>query len=165
MRYLVIKPATWRDICRVARAMKPDHARSACAVAGSDDPLEAIQRLALAYYVGVTIWSDSKDDGEYGEPIVACGAVLNHPGVASTFMYATDRWPDVVIETTRFLRTTLRGILQKAGIRRVQTLAMAGDPTTDRWKRLLGLEYEATFHGYGKGGQDFDLFVCHLPVS
>ena len=138
--------------------MKADQAKSACALANTDDPLEAIQKLSLCAYVGVTVWR-----GE--DPIAAAGAVLTHPGNATTFLYATDRWPEVVIETTRFFRKTLFPALQAAGVRRVQSLSMAGDDRTNRWKeRLFGGTQEAILSKYGKNGEDFVLYVRHLPV-
>jgi hypothetical protein len=68
----MIKQATWTDVERVVKAVKA-HRSTACATAGTDDPVAAIQGLSSLLFVGATIW---KDD----EPIVACGAVLNHPG-------------------------------------------------------------------------------------
>ncbi|MGB7101550.1 MAG: hypothetical protein WBD95_22630 [Xanthobacteraceae bacterium] len=155
----MIKQATWTDIERVAKAMRADH-RSACAVAGTDDPVTAIQVLSALRFVGVTIW---KDD----EPIIACGAVFLHRGVASSFMYATDRWPEVATEAREFLGHTAKRILTTAGIHRLQILGMTGDPLVDLWRQASGAERESVLAKYGKNGEDFDLFVCHLqaPVA
>lgn len=151
----MIKPLTWGDVCYVAARMKPDQARSACALADTDDPLQAVQGLANARYVGGCIWK--------GEPIAVAGAVFNHPGVASTFMFATVRWPEVVLEVTRFIRRTLIPALEAAGIHRLQSLSFAGDTRTNEWKeRIFGGSQEAVLTGYGRNREDFVLYVRHL---
>lgn len=152
----MLKKATWADILRVAENMNAIHRRHVCATCGTEDPVVAIQRMALRAYVGVTIWRDED------EPIVAAGAVIQHPGVAATFMYATERWPEVVIETTRFFHRTLKSALRAAGVHRLQTLSMAGDQATDRLKQAFGSMPEAIFRNYGKNGEDFIMSVCHL---
>lgn len=152
----MLKIVTWPDIQRVAASMRDIQRKAALALCGSDDIMEAIMPLATSPTIGATVW---KGD----EPIVAIGVVLVHPGVGSTFMYSTDRWREVLIETTRFFKRGLVPGLVRAGIHRIQALGLAGDPQTDRWKVLLGATHSAELRSYGKNGEDYVLHSMVFP--
>jgi hypothetical protein len=156
MSDLVLKTATWPDIEAVARHMCERHARAACSRSCSDNPVEAISGLALRQFLGVTIWKGY-------DPVVAVGAAITHPNVASTFLYGVKGWESKArIATTRFLRKALVPSLCAAGVKRITVLAPAGDPTGERWKRYLGAQHEATLRKYGKNGEDFCLYTLFL---
>lgn len=154
----MLKPATFADIVEVAQSMLPIQKKAALALCATDSILDAVKPLAHSPVIAGTIWRDSK-------PVVVIGAVLTHPGVASTFMYATDQWRSCVIETTRFFKKVLLPGLLNTGIHRVQSLAMAGDETTNRWKVFLGATKSVPLDGYGKNGEDFVLHSATYPVS
>jgi hypothetical protein len=161
---ITIEQATWPDIRRVAANMRAEHRRSACALAGTADPLEAIQALEhLPYVVGVTIWQDD-------EPIVACGAVLEPQCEAATFLFATDRWPEVPVETVRVVRNLLRQALAAAGVRRIKTVVMTGDIIAERWPEFLesylgGNNSAGPAVVFRQNGEEFLQFICHLKPA
>ena len=151
----MITLATWPDIERVARNMCARHRQNACCLSFSDDPVLAISHLAAQNYIAATFWRD-------GEPVAVGGAVITHPGAASSFLYGTDHWQKNILEITRFFTQNIVSSLRAAGVRRLSVFAPAADPEGERWKRLMGCDLEATLKGYGKGGQDFSLFTRFL---
>jgi hypothetical protein len=131
------------------------HRRATCAFASTNDPSEAIGALEAQLYLGVTVWRED-------EPIAVAGAILTHPNVASAFMFGTDRWQEVETALTEFFRSKLFPSLKTAGLHRVQSITMAGDPLTEAWmQHLLGAP-EATLRAYGKGKEDFTVRALDL---
>lgn len=152
----MITPLAWPDVVDIAKRMCEGHRRSACALADTDDPVAAIEAFKHSRHVGGTIWHGAR-------PAVAIGAVLIHPGVASSFLYATDDLPKVAVELVRFARNALMPSLQRAGIHRVHALAPTDEPTNDKFHRLFGGKKEAVLRRYGKNGEDFTLYAYLWP--
>lgn len=149
----MVKPATWLDICAVARAMRECDRREICGLAATEDPLKAIEALAIMPYFGVTVWRET--------PVVAIGAMLLHPGVASIFMFATDGWSDrsVRAETARYVRRGLVPTLLAAGVHRMQAPASVEHVESHKWMERFGAKPESVMRGYGKNGENYVLFV------
>lgn len=153
----MMKPLEWLDVRRVAENMCDRHSKNVCMTGFSDDPVEAVSYLMHPSdkIAGVTVW---KDD----EPVAVAGAIITHPGRASTFFFGTIRWHEMIFEVTRYFHKGLRAELARKGIKRVSIFAPAGDPDGERWKRLGGAKLEATLKSWGKNDEDFSLFVVSL---
>lgn len=147
----MIRPITLEDTARVAAKMRDIDRREICALHGTDDPVEATSTLRFLRHIGATVWRD--------EPICAIGAVFMWPGVVSVFMFATDRWPEVAIETTRFVRKTLLPTLCEAGVHRLQCYSLDSHIEAHRWLRFLGADRETTEPEFGKNRENYVLFT------
>lgn len=151
----VLKPAEWPDIASVAARMRERDRAEICALQYTDNPVEAVSLLQHRAYIGVTLWTGD-------EPQAVIGARPLWPGVASAFMFATDRWPEVARIGTKYVRRVLIPSLAAAGVHRLEAKSLADHDTAHRWMERFGAERECTLYGYGKGGEDFVVFTLSL---
>jgi hypothetical protein len=147
----VIKKLVWEDAKRVAANMREVDRAEICGMSVSDNPVHAISSLEVLPHFGATVWKD-------GEPIVVVGAMLLWPGIASVFMYATPRWKEVMVETTRFVRAILLPTLVDANVHRLQCYSSADHFDAHAWLRYLGADREVPMPAFGKHRQDYVLF-------
>lgn len=96
-----------------------------------------------------------------GTPVAALGGIEMWPGNWSVWMFATDRWPEVARETTRFVHRTLLPALLTLGLRRGECRSALDHAVAHRWLYSLGAEVEAIYPAFGKGGETFVGFVIY----
>lgn len=147
----MIRPITPKDTARVAAKMREIDRREICALHGTDDPVEATSLIQFLPHIGVTVWRD--------EPICALGAAFMWPGVVSVFMFATDRWREVALETTRFVRKTLLPALRDAGVHRLHCYSLDSHTEAHAWLRYLGADREMPEPEFGKNRENYVLFT------
>ena len=94
-----------------------------------------------------------------GDAVAVGDAMETRPGVLTLWMFATDRFPEVALPLTRFVKKRLLAPLVAAGAHRIEAVSIAGHEQAHRWIKCLGLTYEATCRGYGKGGETFVQFA------
>lgn len=94
-----------------------------------------------------------------GEPVAVGEVFQSRPNVVSLGLIATDRFPEVTLGFTRYLRDGLFAALRASGVHRIECVTMAEFEAAHRWLRLLGLEKEADLRAYGRGGEDFAQFA------
>jgi hypothetical protein len=123
-----------------------------CALHGTDDPVEATAALQFLPHIGATVWQGA-------EPICAIGAAFMWPGVVAVFMFATDRWREVALETTRFVRKTLLPVLRESGVHRLQCHSLDTHTEAHAWLRFLGADREVLEPEFGKNRENFIQFT------
>lgn len=92
-------------------------------------------------------------------PVAAFGAHETWPGVWQVGMFATPRWPEVAMAATRAIRRVFHGKMAEVGAHRAHAFSIADHEEAHRWMLRLGARCEATLGGWGKGGEDFKVFV------
>jgi len=92
-------------------------------------------------------------------PVAVLAAGELWPGVWQLGLFATPRWPEVGRGVTRFARRWLKPRLLALGAHRAQAFSIADHDEAQRWMLRLGAHCEATLAGWGKGGEDFKVFV------
>ena len=92
-------------------------------------------------------------------PVAAVAAGECWPSVWQVGMFATPRWPEVGIPATHAVRRLFHGKLPALGAKRLQAFSIADHHEAHRWMLVLGARCEATLSGWGKGGEDFKVFV------
>lgn len=100
-------------------------------------------------------------------PVACIGAVPVRPGVWAMYMFGTDRFGDVAKDLTRFVRRVMMPAMIAAGAHRAECAILDGHEAACRWSEFLGGEHEATLRGYGRGGEDYRLYVWrheHVPA-
>jgi hypothetical protein len=112
--------------------------------------------MVLEHHRGVTVLRGAS---YRGRPASVFGAIECWPGVWAAWMVATDDWPKVALQTTR---TVLRDALPAVwahGAHRIEARSVAGYDAAHRWLKTLGAQRECTLQGFGREGQDFEVFV------
>lgn len=93
------------------------------------------------------------------EPIAIGMTVLNRPRVITLGFFATDRFPEIAIGVTRFVRELLERF-ESVGVHRIEAVSLDGHEQAHRWLGLLGLEPETgPLRNYGRSGETFKQFV------
>ncbi|MFY9292825.1 MAG: hypothetical protein WAP03_19340 [Methylorubrum rhodinum] len=92
-------------------------------------------------------------------PVCIGGAVQHRPGVATLGFFATDRFPEVAVGVTRFVKRHYIPSQIATGVHRIECVSLAAYPEMHRWLETLGLSLEATFEAYGKDREDFVQYV------
>ncbi len=138
-------------------------------------------RISDQKEVFATRWTESGDDlasailsyGDFGwiacaddgTPVSAFGAVPMWNGVWSVWMFATDRWPEVSISVTRFIKKIMTPALEESGYHRAECKSLAENTTSHRWLEMLGASKESEITNYGRNGETFYTFSWIRPVS
>lgn len=97
--------------------------------------------------------------GHRGEPVAVGGGMLLWPNVASMWFFATDKWPQVAIYTTKFIMRVILPSFREAGVHRMEARSIEGHETAHRWLDRMGAKREAVLRQYGKGREDFHVYV------
>ena len=92
-------------------------------------------------------------------PVAVLAAGEPWPGVWQLGLFATPRWPEVGRAVTRFAKPWLEKQLRALGAHRAQAFSIADHDEAHRWMLRLGARCEATLAGWGRGGEDFKVFV------
>jgi hypothetical protein len=143
------------DLMAIGRAMRVADHREIFATRFDED-VEALAADILAGDpVGAIITAAD------GEAVAAIGGTEMWPGCWSVWMFATDRWPEVSTETTRFVRRTFWPVLLRLGLRRGECRSALDHVTAHRWLSHLGGEIEAIYPAFGKSGETFIGFVIY----
>ena len=100
--------------------------------------------------------------GDDGTPVAVVGAQEAWPGCWSVWMFAIDRWPEVALETTRFVQRRLIPALVRLGARRAECRSADGHHGAHRWLEYLGARREASHLDYGRNGETFHTYSWRI---
>jgi hypothetical protein len=166
MRETSWRPLDTADLLAVAQHMRASDRDEIFATRFDDDIAALIADLLMSDPLGAIIPAAD------GQAVAAIGASEMWPGNWAVWMFATDRWPDVARETTRFARSVLAPALRALGARRAECRSAWTHKVAHRWLVHLGAEVEAIYPAYGRAGETFVGFVfygeedmCGLPKS
>lgn len=140
----------------IAKHLREWDRREIMATRWSEEPADLAREAALS---GDTSWAALVD----GIPAVAYGAFPMWPGVWSVWAFGTDNFRHAGREVTRHIRRAIIPGMAQVGARRAQAYSMDGHDDAQRWIKALGGKRESIAYGYGKGGEDFHLFVYQWP--
>jgi hypothetical protein len=130
--------------------------------------------------VFATRWDDSSESltddliagGEFawiagvpGKPIAAFGAAPVWNGVWAVWMVATDDWPEVALEVTRFIKRVMIQTLKDIGAHRAECRSWEGHPQAHRWLEMLGAKKESEIENFGRNGERFYLYCWTKEVT
>ncbi len=150
-----LRPLTRHDLLAVAGKMRAADRAEIFATRFDEDPAALIDDLLFGDPIGAIIAQPS------GSAVAALGATEMWPGLWSLWMFATDEWPKVAKETTKFARRHLRPALMELGLRRGECKSAAHHHDAHRWLTHLGGRIECRHPAFGKGGEEFITFVIY----
>lgn len=100
-----------------------------------------------------------------GEPVCVGATIMSRPNVITLLFFATDRFPEIALPITRFIKKQLFPRLVKTGVHRIEAVSMDGYEQAQHWLRTLGLEQETgPMPGYGRNGEAFIQFAWSKDV-
>lgn len=151
-----IDPAGPAGIYEVAMRMRERDFEEISALM-SADTREAVAEALTERYGG-------RDDilavSKAGEAVCIGALVETRPNVVSALFFATERFPEVALPLTRFIRRELFPRFKAAGIHRIEASSLCDYRQMHRWLRVLGLSQETPpLAGFGKRGESFVQFA------
>lgn len=152
---MAVRALNHADLLAIGEGMRDADRREIFATRFDEDVGLLVADLMESDPIGAVIAADD------GTPVAALGGIEMWPGNWSVWMFATDRWPDVATETTRFARRILWPVLQRLGLRRGECRSALAHEVAHRWLIFLGAEIEAIYPAFGKGGESFVGFVIY----
>lgn len=114
------------------------------------DPAELAADLAASSRWGCIVRDSA------GVPQAALGCVqAGIPGIWTWWLHATDAWPGVWRAAYRWARTVVWPAMEASpDVRRVQAMALVGQPDAVRFLEAIGLQRESVFRGFCADGGD-----------
>lgn len=152
-----IAPLAFSDAVYVGERMRDDDRREVFACRWND----SVEDLAADCAVCAPLAWTAK---EGAEPVAVFGVSQARPGVVQAWMFATDKFPAVVKDVTRFIKQAIRPALQEAGIHRVYAYSIADHRTAHRWmETCFAAVREADHPGFGRRAEKFHTFAWTDP--
>lgn len=145
------------DLLYVADNMRDWDRREVFATRWDDNAAELVDMIMAGGEFG---WVAGED-----QPIAAFGAVPTWQGNWQVWMFATDRWPEVALGVTRFIKKVMIPALEEAGCHRAECRSMEGHEVAHRWLESLGADKESELPNYGRNGETFYLYRWTRPVT
>ncbi|RUP22305.1 hypothetical protein [Methylobacterium sp.] len=152
---MILEPVTYATALQVGQGMRERDVMEFAAVApvGAED---LAPWLAQRFGRRGELLCARTDDGE---PVCIGGAVEVRPGSATLLFYGTDRFPEIALPMTRFIRRHYFPSLAAAGTHRIECVTLDSYREMQRWLETLGLERESTLRAYGRGREDFAMYA------
>jgi hypothetical protein len=156
---MILEAATYDTAVRVAHNMRERDREEFGAVAPVD-------QASLASWLG------NRMGGRDGllcaraddyEPVCIGGAVEVRPGSATLLFYGTERFPEIALPMTRFIRRHYFPSLAAAGTHRIECVTLDSYHEMQRWLEALGLARESTIPAYGKHREAFAMYAWIAP--
>lgn len=146
---------TWGDVRQVAELMRERDVAEFLAVSHTETKADLIEALVDRY--GGAPDAICAYDGHV--PIAVGAMVRARPNVVTLAFFATDRFPEIALELTKFIRNRLFAQYRADGVHRIECISAESYEDAHRWIGLLGLEREAVMPKYGKGGETYVQFA------
>jgi hypothetical protein len=145
-------------LAHVVHNMREADVREIFATTNASTPQEYVDEMMILKRAGLCGWIASQDD----VPIAALGIMPMWHNVVNVWMFATDDFPKIALQLTRFVRRNIVPALKSGGIHRAQCFSMDGHVVAQRWLEVLGAKREGVAKAFGKSGEDFTLYSWTL---
>jgi hypothetical protein len=156
---MILHPVTPEAAYAVGLACRERDRLEFGAATGIRQPDELAQWMGTRYGQIDGMLTATDDEGE---PICIGGALHIRPGSCALLFYATDRFPEIGLPMTRFIKRRYFPQLEAAGYHRIEAITSASYPEMHKWLEVLGMKREGLLRAYGAGGEDF---VQYAKVS
>lgn len=158
---MIVRDATDIDLREIATAMREADRREIFAHRWSDEIEDFLQDFAAARpaFLAVKALCAAEFD-----PIAIVGAFRRAPTIASVVMFATDRFPEIALPATRWVRRTGLPAYVDPWCRRAQCEAWVENVASLAWLQTLGFRREGVLRAYGKNGEDYVQYARLRPA-
>ena len=159
MSHITATAVTQEGLTHIARNLRERDRAEIFALRWTDDEADLVRDIAA---VAGDLWRMWFVDQE---PVAVAGVCPMRPGVAIAGAFGTDRWHRVVRSITKFGVGFIVPVLRSNKYHRLETYILAENTDSRAWVELMGGKLEAVLHGYGRGREDFLLYVNDLSQS
>lgn len=149
---MILLPLTVSAVAHVLYNLRADDRRELDATLWRFDS-QALAEATASCRIGFVACADDLT------PVAAFACHETWPGVWQLGMFATPRWLEVAKPATRHVLRLFHVKWPEVGAHRAHAFSIADHTDAHRWMLWLGARCEATLHGWGKGGEDFKIFV------
>ena len=153
----VIKGASYGDILSVAARMRESDRREIFALMWERDGAEQI--ADHAFYLSRYRWVAYYND----KPAAVLGVMEMWPGVWQVWMFGTDDFKKVGARLVAYCRPRILQAMSDLGAHRLEAKSMADHEEAHWFLRRVGGKREGMLQRYGKGGEDFYVYVKFPP--
>lgn len=148
---MLVEP-TIEDILHVAQRMRAIDRKEVFALRWDNSE----EKLAFAcMHRGDLKWVAKAADGE---PVYAMGVYPAWPGRWELWGFATDRWPEVMLSVTKFIKRNMVQTLRAGLGNRIDCISLVEKVDGHRWLKYLGATELTLLRAYGRNGEDFKWF-------
>jgi hypothetical protein len=144
-------PAAYGDVVFIARNMRELDAEEILPLIWSRKPEDLAAISCATGGIATVALSD-------GCPVAAYGAYLSRPQMWTVWMFATDRWPEVVSSVTKDIRRRMMPEMLGGDAVRADCWSMEGHNMAHRWLEVLGATREASIEDYGPTRKTFHCY-------
>lgn len=153
---MITEAATVDAVREVAENMRVRDRDEFMAVSPFETHDELVQAIVQNYAPHHDAYVFRANDGT---PVGVAGMIRQRPNVITLLFFATERFPEIGSDLTRFVRKVLFPKYREYGVHRIECASIEGYAETHRWLRALGLQQEAVMPGYGRDGQTYIQFA------
>lgn len=148
--------ATVAAVREVAENMRPRDREEFMAVSPFETHSQLVDAVVERYALHQDAYVFRTDDGA---PVGMAGMIRHRPNVITLLFFATEQFPEIGSDLTRFVRKVLFPKYRERGVHRIECASIEGYAETHRWLEVLGLQQEAIMPGYGRDGQTYIQFA------
>lgn len=131
------------------------------------DEIEQLEKFSAVAFdpeeVALWFWGTSFKVGcraNDGYPLAVCGFTPIGPGVCRTFFLASNvAWFEHGRELSLHTIHGMNEIIQREGIRRLETLCLASRERAQQWYERLGLSFESRLTAFAANGEDAVMYT------
>ncbi|CAB4163723.1 hypothetical protein UFOVP806_42 [uncultured Caudovirales phage] len=145
-------------LLHIVKNMRAADAHEIFSTTNARTPEEYTDEMMMLQRGGLAGWIASQD----GVPIAALGIMPMWQNVVTVWMFATDDFPKIALQLTRFVRRNMVPSFANAGIHRAQCFSMNGHVVAQRWLTILGAKRECVVKSFGSNKEDFTLYSWTL---
>ena len=153
---MMVEPATVRTVREVAENMRERDRAEFMAVSPFQTHGQLVDEIVERYALHQDAYAFLAADGT---PVGIAGLIQHRPNVITLLFFATEQFPEIASDLTRFVVQRLFPVYKARGVHRIECASIEGYGETHRWLGVLGLKEEAVMPCFGRGGETYIQFA------
>jgi hypothetical protein len=152
---MIVEPARHQDVAYVASAMRLRDIEEFMPLTHFETHGELAVSLVERFGEHPDVLSIGWENG----PVAIAGMLLHRPNVGTLLFFATDDFPKIAPDFTRFVVQRWFPAYKARGVHRIECVSIDSYHEVHRWLSLFGLKREAVLKKFGRGGETYIQFA------